>query len=46
MKLTLDGEIYSVTLFNANEIRLSLEEIYTEEGEDFVYTEEIRMVRQ
>lgn len=46
MTLVLDGKTYDVTLFNSNEIRLSQEDIYTENGDTFVYTEEIRMVRQ
>ena len=46
MTLVLDGEVYDVTVFNSNEIRLTLEEIYTEEGDNFVYTEDIKLVRQ
>jgi len=46
MELVLDGETYEVTLFNGNEIRVTLEEIWVDGGDDFVYTEEIRMVRQ
>lgn len=46
MELVLDGETYEVDLFNQNEIRVSLEDIWVENGDDFVYTEEIRMIRQ
>ena len=45
MELVLDGETYEVTLFNENEIRFTFEEMWVEEGDDFVYTEEIRLVR-
>jgi len=46
MTLVLDGEVYDVTVFNSNEIRLSLEDVYTEGGDNYVYTEDIKMVRQ
>ncbi len=46
MKLTLDGEVYDVTLFNENEIRITFEDVWVEDGDDFVYTEEIRLERQ
>jgi len=46
MTLVLDGEVYDVTLFNSTEIRLYLEDVFTDNGDNFVYTEEIRMVRQ
>lgn len=46
MELVLDGETYEVDLFNENEIRVSLEDIWVEDGDDFVYTEEIRLLRQ
>lgn len=46
MELVMDGDTYEVTLFNQNELRVTLEDIWVENGDDFVYTEEIRMVRQ
>lgn len=46
MELVLDGEDYEVALFNENEIRLVFEDMWVEGGDDFVYTEEIRLIRQ
>jgi len=46
MTMVLDDNVYSVTFFDKNEIRLTLETIYTENGDEFVYTENINMVRQ
>jgi len=46
MTLVLDGEVYDITLFNENEIRFTFEEMWEENGSDFVYTEEIRLERQ
>ena len=45
MKLAIDGDIFDVTLFNANELRLVQNDTYTEDGVDFVDTGEIRMIR-
>ncbi len=45
MKLTIDGDIFDVTLFNANELRLVQNDTYTEDGVDFVVTGELRMIR-
>tara|TARA_R110000787_G_scaffold28923_5_gene78820 strand:+ start:68772 stop:69281 length:510 start_codon:yes stop_codon:yes gene_type:complete len=46
MTFVMDGEVFSVALFNANELRITSEDIYVESGDEFVYTSEIRMVRQ
>ncbi|MFT5248527.1 MAG: hypothetical protein ACI93P_000240 [bacterium] len=46
MTFVLDGEVFSVALFNANELRVTSEDIYVENGDEFVYTSEIRMIRQ
>ncbi len=46
MTIVLDGEVYDVTLFNENEIRFTFEEMWEENGSDFIYTEEIRLERQ
>jgi|TARA_B110000240_G_C13265805_1_gene353636 hypothetical protein len=45
MQLVMDGNIFDVTLFNANELRLVQNDTYTEDGVDFVDTGEIRMIR-
>lgn len=45
MKLAIDGDIFDVTLFNANELRLVQNVTYTEDGIDFVVTGELRMIR-
>lgn len=45
MQLVMDGNIFDVTLFNANELRLVQNDTYTEDGVDFVVTGEIRMIR-
>lgn len=45
MEIELDGETYDVTLFNANELRMVSEDIYTENDVDYVDTSEIRMTR-
>ena len=45
MKLAIDGDIFDVTLFNANELRLVQNDTYTEDGIDFVVTGELRMIR-
>ena len=45
MEIELDGETYDVTLFNANELRMVSEDIYTENDIDYVDTSEIRMTR-
>ena len=45
MQLVMDDDVFDVILFNANELRISLNNIYTEEGVDFLQTGEIRMVR-
>ena len=45
MKLAIDGDIFDVTLFNANELRLVQNDTYTEYGVDFVVTGELRMIR-
>jgi len=45
MTMVLDGDVYNVTFFNENEIRLMLETNYTENGDEFVYTEEITLIR-
>ena len=44
-QLVMDGNIFDVTLFNANELRLVQNDTYTEDGVDFVDTGEIRMIR-
>lgn len=46
-RIILDGgdEFWDVTLFNANELRISISDMYTEEGVDYSETGEIRMVR-
>ena len=41
----VDGDIFDVTLFNANELRLVQNDTYTEDGVDFVVTGELRMIR-
>ena len=45
MQLLLDETLYDVTLFNANELRLSSSNAYSEDGVDYFETSEIRMVR-
>ena len=45
MQLFIDDDVFDIILFNANELRISLNNIYTEEGVDFLQTGEIRMVR-
>ncbi|MDG1329975.1 MAG: hypothetical protein P8P27_07020 [Flavobacteriaceae bacterium] len=45
MQLVMDGDIFDVTLFNANELRLVQNDTYTEDGVDFVVTGELRMIR-
>jgi PKD repeat protein len=45
MQLFLDETLYDVTLFNANELRLSSSNAYSEDGVDYFETSEIRMVR-
>ena len=45
MKLLLDETFYDVTRFNANELRLSSIDAYTEDGIDYVESFEIRMER-
>ena len=45
MQLVMDGNIFDVTLFNANELRFVQNETYTEGGVDFVVTGELRMIR-
>ena len=45
MQLVMDGNIFDVTLFNANELRLVQNDTYTEDGIDFVVTGELRMIR-
>ncbi len=46
MTFVLDAEVFSVELFNQNELRITSEDIYQEDGDEFVYTSEIRMIRQ
>ena len=45
MQLFLDETLYDVTLFNANELRLSSSNAYSDDGVDYFETSEIRMVR-
>ena len=45
MQLVIDDDVFDVILFNANELRISLNNMYTEEGVDYSETAEIRMVR-
>jgi len=45
MEIELDEETYDVTLFNANELRMTSEDIYTDNDVDYVDTSEIRMTR-
>ena len=45
MQLVMDDDVFDVILFNANELRISLNNMYTEEGVDFLQTGEIRLVR-
>jgi len=45
MQLVIDDDVFDVILFNANELRISLNNMYTEEGVDFLQTGEIRLVR-
>ena len=45
MQLVLDDDVFDIILFNANELRISLNNMYTEEGVDFLQTGEIRLVR-
>ena len=45
MQLIMNDDVFDVILFNANELRISLNNMYTEEGVDFLQTGEIRMVR-
>jgi len=46
MTIVLDEEVSDVTLFNENEIRFISEDIWEENGSDYIYTSEIRLVRQ
>ena len=45
MQLVIDDDVFDVILFNANELRISLNNMYTEEGVDYSETAEIRLVR-
>ncbi|MDG1327357.1 MAG: hypothetical protein P8P41_02815 [Flavobacteriaceae bacterium] len=45
MQLIMDDDVFDVILFNANELRISLNNMYTEEGVDYSETGEIRLVR-
>ena len=45
MQLVIDDDVFDVILFNANELRISLNNMYTEEGVDYSETGEIRLVR-
>ena len=45
MQLIMNDDVFDVILFNANELRISLNNMYTEEGVDFLQTGEIRLVR-
>jgi hypothetical protein len=45
MQLLLDQTLFDVTLFNANELRLSSSDAYTEDGIDYFETREIRLER-
>ena len=44
MQLVMDDDVFDVILFNANELRISLNNMYTEECVDFLQTGEIRLV--
>ncbi len=45
--LVLDGDNYEVTLFNENEVHITLEQIQTfPNGDTTVYTEELRFMRK
>lgn len=45
--LVLDGDTYEVTLFNENQVRITLEEIETfPNGDTVVYTEELHFLRK
>jgi hypothetical protein len=45
MQIVLDGDTYTVTLFNANELRMTSNDSYTEGDIDYVSSSEIRMIR-
>jgi hypothetical protein len=45
MQLLLGETLYDVTLFNANELRMSSSNAYSEDDIDYFETSEIRMVR-
>ena len=45
MQLLMDETLFDVTLFNNNQLRLSVSDAYTEDGVDYVESFEIRMVR-
>ncbi len=46
MELVMDEDTYEVTLFTQNEIRMTFEEMWVENGDDFILNEEIRLVKQ
>ena len=45
MTMVLDGEVYEVELFNQNELRITSEDVEIFNGDEYIYTSEIRMVR-
>ncbi len=45
LQLVMDNDVFDVILFNANELRISINNMYTEEGVDYSETGEIRLVR-
>jgi hypothetical protein len=45
MTINLDGETYSVTLFNESELIMTSESIYTLDDIDYVIIKDIRMIR-
>ena len=45
LQLVMDNDVFDVILFDANELRISINNMYTEEGVDFLQTGEIRLVR-
>tara|TARA_B100000809_G_scaffold265773_1_gene325670 strand:- start:11742 stop:12245 length:504 start_codon:yes stop_codon:yes gene_type:complete len=45
MEIEFDGETYDVTLFNANELRMVTQNIYTNNGIDHLDVFEMRMTR-
>ena len=45
MILVLNDVIYNVTLFNQNDLRITSEDAYIENGDEIVETSEIRMTR-